>query len=203
MSDGPRFSPMRAAIPWQDAFKTVCVLIAGGLIALLSACGGEGAGAGGRLPGTTQSAPSSSLSPVDPLAGTVTVSETIPTSGAGVVITTAGVITAGQGTLRQVQFDGQVADTGVVHRFTVYFDSASSIVIRATHSWSLTDGSTPALLECVQSQNSFTIGASQQLCGVSIRVDPVLGQVTFARALLASGTTFRSVLTGVVRYAPN
>ena len=201
MSDERR--PMHPATGRPGAFNTVCGLIAAGLIALLCACGGEGAGAGGRLPGTTQSAPSSSTSSVDPLAGTVTVSETIPTSGAGTVITSAGVVTAGQGTLRQVQFEGRVADTGTVHRFTVYFDSASSVVIRAAHAWSLADGSTPALLECVLNQNSVSLGASQQLCGVSIRVDPVLGQVTFARALLTSGTTFRSVLTGVARYAPN
>ena len=201
MSDAPR--PMHPGTSWSGTSNRVCGLIAAGLIALLCACGGEGAGAVGQLPGITQSAPSSSTSTADPLAGTVTVSETIPTSGSGTVITSAGLVTAGQGTLRQVQFEGLVAETGTLHRFTVYFDLASSVVIRAAHSWSLADGSTPALLECVQSQNSFALGASQQLCGVSIRVDPVLGQVTFARALLASGTTFRSVLTGVARYTPN
>ena len=201
MSDALR--PMHPATGWPGRSNRVCGLIAAGLIAVLCACGGEGAGAAGQLSGSTQSAPSSSISTADPLAGTVTVSETIPTSGSGTVTTSAGVVTAGQGTLRQVQFEGLVAETGTLHRFTVYFDLASSVVIRAAHSWSLADGSTPALLECVQSQNSFTLGASQQLCGVSIRVDPVLGQVTFARALLASGTTFRSVLTGVARYAPN
>lgn len=166
------------------------------LVVLLSACGGEGAGAGGSLIGIGQTAPNTSI----PVTGTaeVTVTAAVPVSGAGRVITTTGTVggsvTAG---LTGALISGQTADGAVQHRFLVEFEPVSGAVQSVTHAWGASVDAPDAIVKCARIQTNPSV--TVQLCGDTVRVVPSTGQITFASAPLRSGS-FQSVLNGVVSF---
>jgi hypothetical protein len=172
---------------------TVCA----GLFAL-SACGGDGAGAQGSLPGISQSGPGDTGG----LTGTglITVTGAIPTSGLGAVVTQTGTATLGTlGTSVIVQIGGQVSGSTVLHRLLVEYEAQSGQVQSVTHAWGASLDSAEALVQCVRLITNPSV--IQQLCGDTVRVLPATSQITFNAVLLKSGT-YQSVLNGTVLFAP-
>jgi hypothetical protein len=164
----------------------------------VSACGGDGAGAQGSLPGTTQPGPGDNGG----LTGTglITVTGAIPTTGIGAVVTQTGTATLGTlGNSVVVQIGGQVSGSTVLHRFLVEFEPLSGQVQSVTHAWGASLDTAEALVQCVRIITNPSV--TQQLCGDTVRVVPATSQISFNAVLLKSGT-YQSVLNGTVLFAP-
>lgn len=164
----------------------------------LSACSGEGAGAQGSLPGSTQPGPGDNGGLIG--TGLITVTGAIPTSGLGAVVTQTGTATLGTlGTSVIVQIGGQVSGSTVLHRFLVEYEPLSGQVQSVTHAWGTSLEAAEALVQCVRVITNPSV--NQQLCGDTVRVVPSTSQITFNAVLLKSGT-YQSVLNGTVLFAP-
>jgi hypothetical protein len=189
---------MRRVNATQGAVRAALIgSVCAGVFAL-SACSGEGAGAQGSLPGTTQPGPGDQGG----LNGTgqITVTGAIPTSGLGTVVTQTGTSTLGTlGTSAIVQISGQVSGSTVLHRFLVEYEPLSGQVQSVTHAWGTSLEAAEALVQCVRVITNPSV--IQQLCGDTVRIVPSTSQITFNAVLLKSGT-YQSVLNGTVLFAP-
>ena len=189
---------MRRVNAAQGAVRAALIgCVCAGVFAL-SACSGEGAGAQGSLPGTTQPGPGDQGG----LNGTgqITVTGAIPTSGLGIVVTQTGTSTLGTlGTSAIVQISGQVSGSTVLHRFLVEYEPLSGQVQSVTHAWGTSLEAAEALVQCVRVITNPSV--NQQLCGDTVRIVPSTSQITFNAVLLKSGT-YQSVLNGTVLFAP-
>jgi hypothetical protein len=186
----------RMATRTRDAWRGLLSVAA--LALLMAGCSGDGAGAGGGLPGYTQGEGSGG----DPTGSAqILVSNAVPTSGNGTVVMATGTATPSpNSSLVTLSVKGVLSGGSTQHVFTVLYDTASQMVVSANHAWGAPGALAQGSTDCVLQQSSAS--ASNSFC-LTVAVQPAAGQMSFQSTYLESSNGLNtSLLNGTARFTP-
>ena len=162
-----------------------------GATAMLAACGGTSDGATGSAAIQSPSAGGGNGTGTSIL----TVTNALPTSGAGSLTVTSSTATVSGNNRRLVIIASGTSTNGgdpLFHRVTVDYDSVTGTVIGVDDQWGTSLATPSAFAGCAV----VTTVNVPQLCN-NVFVDQVLRQITFSNTALRGSNTYASTLNAI------